>query len=194
MNAKNFLITGLPRSRTAWFAAFMSLGQTICFHEPLKHLSDISELPDALRSVNHMHVGASDSGAGYFLPWITQNLMGMPILVIDRDVDDVAASMAGIGLPMGRALTLLSDRLLAVKGRPGVMWVSFDSLNNKRIMQKIWWHLMPGVAFDEERYELFKDLRIEADVSKVAALAEVNQVRQRHLLRDVILEVQSWRG
>jgi hypothetical protein len=90
---------------------------------------------------------------------------------------------------MRQALSLLSERLLSVKGCPGVMWVSFDSLNDKRIMQKIWWHLMPGAAFDEERYEVFKDLRIEADVSKVAALAEVYQVRQQHLMRDVLLEV-----
>ena len=189
MNAKTFLITGLPRSRTAWFSAFMSTGSSICFHEPLKFMSDISELPEALRSVNHTYVGASDSGAGYFLPWITQRMPDMQILVIDRDIDVVEASMTRIGYPMRQALSLLSERLLSVKGCPGVMWVSFDSLNDKRIMQKIWWHLMPGAAFDEERYEVFKDLRIEADVSKVAALAEVYQVRQQHLMRDVLLEV-----
>lgn len=185
MLAKNFLVTGLPRSRTAWMAAFLSTGNSICFHEPLKKLSDISELPEALRSVNHSYVGASDSGAGYFLPWIMKN-SPMPILIIDRDERDVTESMQSIGYQMGNAIELLSDRLHAAKCHPDVMWVTFDSLDNNRIMQKIWWHLMPGSAFDEERYEVFKDLKIVADIEKIEKFAESHIIRQRNLLRDVL--------
>lgn len=185
MSARPFLITGLPRSRTAWMAAFMSTGSVLCKHEPIKALYDISDLPATLESEYHSHMGASDSGAGFFMPWIMENI-DPPTVVIERDVDDVRDSLDAIDLPMGEALDVLLDKLHAYKNHPRVLWVTFDSLNDKRIMQKIWFHLVPGVPFDDERYEQFNEFRIEADVAEVKRFALLNQERQSHMLAGAI--------
>ena len=55
---KRFFITGLPRSRTAWMAAFMTSGNAVCLHEPRNWAA----------MWNHdgaQHVGISDSGLGF---------------------------------------------------------------------------------------------------------------------------------
>ncbi len=191
--SKPFLITGLPRSRTAWMAAFFSTSPAICHHEPLKLLWDITELPTALASSYHRYVGASDSGAGYFLPWIMRH-MNPPTVIIDRNIADVQESMRAIGFDVDGALELLAKRVLTFKEHPSVLWVPFDSLSKKRTMERIWFHLLPGVPFDEERFELFNELRIEADVDAIKRLSVTQRDRQQHLLRDVFKELKSCRG
>ncbi len=183
---RNFLITGLPRSRTAWMAAFMSTCRVLCRHEPLKALSSIKDMPSVMLSDNHTHVGASDSGAGLFLPWIMAN-MPMPVLVIERDLRDVQLSMSTIGFPIGDALEQLLCELRAYRNHPDVMWVAFDSLNEKRTMLKIWEHLVPGLQFDNDRFELFRELNIEADVDSVKQYALSHQNQQRNLLKETRL-------
>ncbi len=187
MSAKPFLITGLPRSRTAWMAAFMSSGSVLCKHEPLKFLSDIRQLPSALGSEFHTHVGASDSGAGFFLPWIMSN-MNPPTVIIDRNTDDAKRSMlVDLGIDVGDSLHGLKNTLTQFRAHPNVMWVPFDSLNDKRVMQKIWFHLLPGVPFDEERYEQFNDLDIQVIFKNVQAQVNANANGQANLYREVSL-------
>lgn len=193
MKANNFLITGLPRSRTAWMAAYFSNYPAICHHEPLKMLSEISEFPGSMHSEFYPYVGASDSGAGFFLPWIMKN-MNPPTVIIERDIDEVERSMALIGFEIGKALDMLRERLLTFKNHPSVLWVPFDSLNDKRIIRRIHSHLLPCVPFDDVRYEIFSDLRIEADVSRVVEIAERRKSEQAHMMRDVLKELQSCPG
>lgn len=184
MSAKPFIITGLPRSRTAWLSAFMSTGNAICHHEILKGLSDITELPDSLKSEFHKYVGTADSGAAFFLPWIAEN-MDCPIVIIDRNIEDVDNSMRKIGCNIRPALDLLKETINKYERHPKVLKVPFDLLNEKRIIQKIFWHLMPGEAFDEERYWLFKHLIIEIDHNFVFNLSAKNKRQQEHLMRDI---------
>ena len=191
MSAKPFLITGLPRSRTAWMAGFFCTGNVFCLHEPLAKLYDITEAGRVFQSDYHSHAGISDSGAGFFLPWIMENV-NPQTLIIERDPDFVAKDLAENGMPVGdNVMPVLMRKLEEFRHHPKVMWVHFDSLGNKRIMEKIWFHLLPGVPFDHERYEQFNDLNIQANIPKVKAYAALNQDRQRHMLRDVFPLLQE---
>jgi hypothetical protein len=183
LSAKPFLITGLPRSRTAWMAAYLTNGRVMCKHEPLKYLSDVSELPDAIYSEYHTHSGLSDSGAGYFLPWIMKNL-DPPTVIIERDIEEVNHSMQVNGYVMGDALRLLRERLHAFKYHPRVLWVSYDSLNDKHTMEAIHFHLLPSVAFDEERFEQFKQFLINVDQSVVIDAYRKNTEGQNNMLKE----------
>lgn len=73
---KHFLITGLPRSRTAWLAAFMSAGNCVCLHEPRNWES-------VFASDGPKFVGISDSGLGFQLGRIMQDY-DMPVLIVER--------------------------------------------------------------------------------------------------------------
>lgn len=82
-----FLITGMPRSRTAWFAVACTTAAGICHHEPGR-----GEFDDA----KHLLVngdGISDSRLGLHLPRILDEI-GPRTLVIDRNPDAVMASFA----------------------------------------------------------------------------------------------------
>lgn len=188
MSAKPFLITGLPRSRTAWMAGFFCTGNVFCVHEPLKDLYDITEAKRVFQSDFHSHVGASDSGAGFFLPWLMENI-NPPTLIIERDPEFVAKNMAENGVPCDRAIKVLHAKLLEFRHHPNVLWVPFESLSNRRIMEKIWFHLLPGVPFDAERYEQFNDLHIEISIPKLKEHALVNKERQQHMMRHVLPEL-----
>ena len=191
MSAKPFLITGLPRSRTAWMSAFFCTGNIFCLHEPMSTLYDISEAGRLFTSDFHSHVGVSDTAAGFFLPWIMENV-NPPTVIIERDLADVEEDLRRVGIPVVNDMqTVLLKKLNEYRHHPNVLWVGFDSLSDKRIMQKIWFHLVPGVPFDDERYEQLNDLNIQANVPKFKEYAQANQARQAHMLRDVFPLLQE---
>ena len=172
--AGKFFVTGLPRSRTAWMSAFLSTGETLCYHEPSYQIAKIEELPRLYDSTFYRHIGVSESGLGFHIEWILENIK-CRTLIIERDIGDVEESMREMGIPMDRFYycDLLLQTLLDVKNHPLVKWVHFNSLVHKRVMQDIYWWLMPGMAFDEQRWEQFSEFKIEiADPRKMLAKAQ----------------------
>ena len=156
---KRFFITGLPRSRTAWMASFMTSGNAVCLHEPRNWAA----------MWNHdgaQHVGIADSGLGFQL----QNIIDTyepQVLIIDRPKDEVEASLAALntGLPRTNFVEILHKALSKFNsGEKNILRVPYHLLSDMRTMQKIFWHLTPGEAFDEGRFMSMKDLNIQADV------------------------------
>ena len=180
-----FLITGLPRSRTAWMAEFMTTASSVCFHEPLRKMYDVSGLSHKLMDDEHKFAGASDSGAGYFLPWILTNLQ-CPVVIIDRHIDEVDESMRGIGFSIRPALELLKKEINTYGDHPNVMRVKFENLHQLTTMQKIFWHLMPGEPFDEGRFERFDKVIVEVNVDEIIADSILYKDQQQTMLRGVI--------
>lgn len=155
-----FLITGLPRSRTLWLAEFMSYGQCICVHEPSEYMRRIEDL----KTVYKDNQGVSDAGLGFWLEWILKEISPWTVIV-HRDIKQVERSLHDLypELPQTNFCELLMEKLNQCRSHPLVMNVSFDALNDMRIMQKVFWHLRPGVPFDEERYRTMNRQIIEVD-------------------------------
>lgn len=166
-------------------AAFMSTGKVICHHEPIKTLSDISLFPDLFQSDYHTHVGVSDSTAGFFMQEIIEAVRP-PILIILRDPGDVKKSLKNLGMNIDKKIDMLCEDFRDFKSHPDVLTVRYDKLDDIRTMSKIWFHLLPGVGFDEGRFEDFKKLHIEADVPSAIKYVEDNKFRCLYLMRDVI--------
>jgi len=74
MNNK-FFITGLPRSRTAWFSAFMTASGYPCLHEGLNGCKTIAEYK---KKIKH----SSDSNTGFIF---VDAPIDRPTLVIHRE-------------------------------------------------------------------------------------------------------------
>jgi hypothetical protein len=154
-----FFITGLPRSRTAWLAAFMTSGNAICLHEP-RHWRDMWAHDGA------RHVGISDSGLGFQLKAII-NEFAPRILIVDRPIEEVEASLAAlrIGIPRTNFCEILHKSLSGFNsGESNILRVPYHLLSDMRTMQKIFWHLTPGEAFDEGRFLAMKDHNIQIDI------------------------------
>jgi len=185
--AGRFFVTGLPRSRTAWMAAFLSTGETLCIHEPSCKIQAIEELETMLDTTFYRYIGVSESGLGFFVKDIIEKLK-CRTLVIERDIGEVAESLRKIGVPMPpkyKYLDLLLDRLSEVRMHPMVKWVHFNSLVHKRVIQEVYWWLMPGIAFDEARWSEFSNLNIQVDAVRQAEKARRYQTNLEMLYRDV---------
>jgi hypothetical protein len=88
-----FCIIGTPRSRTAWFARFLSHGAVRCAHEPSRYWRDAGDIADYFRP----DVGAADS----MLTLKARELAaaGVNLVVVTRPLDDVLASFRRAGIP-----------------------------------------------------------------------------------------------
>lgn len=161
--SRRFFITGLPRSRTAWLAVLCSGDTTICLHDPIGQMSALEDLDILWQPGSYQYKGIADPGLGFFASKILERYAPRT-LVIERPIKDVENAIAAMGLPRTNYCDLLGAELAKVRNHPLVMRVPFASLDSKRVVSKIFWHLMPGMTFHEERYDLLAKMRIETSL------------------------------
>lgn len=162
MDTSRFFITGLPRSRTAWLAAFLTTARTMCYHEPsvkMQRLEDIGDLYDH-PGHEYTHVGISDSALGFWAESVLEMYEPRTLVVI-RNVNDVKESLADLGVPGGELCDELVSRLMPLHRDPLVLCVPFSALDDERVIQNVWFHLLPGVPFDVTRWREFAKLNIQ---------------------------------
>jgi hypothetical protein len=185
MPARPFFITGLPRSRTAWLSVYMTTGRAVCYHDACAKIERIEDVEAVFASDFYHYVGIADSALGFYLPWILQNI-GPRTLIVERDPDEVSNSLAALGMPK----TKLPNRLLAslkeFRGHPLVMWVPYRLLDEKRVMEKAFLHLLPGEAFDERRHDEMAKLNIQTDMRKAVASYLANRPQMDRLMQQAI--------
>jgi hypothetical protein len=129
----NFFVTGLPRSRTAWFARYLPN----CLHEGIEGCFTHREFINKLGGK-----GDSDS-ALIFFP-LERYFPRSPVVIVERDFDDVINSLSAIGLMNRGILDFMKEsqrRLRKMKG----MRVPFDNLP----LCDIWEYLI-GTEFDKQ--------------------------------------------
>lgn len=180
--SKPFFVTGMPMTGTAWLSAFLTLERTICYHEPMGRISAIEQLNELFASDFYSYVGIADSGAGFFMQWIMENIKPRTV-ILDRDDEEIEAEMARMGFPRTNYLEVLRDSLEPYRNDPNVLWVPFEVVHQKRIAERIFWHCLPGTPFDEVRFGEFVRYKIEMDVVANARIA-----MQRGQIFNVLLE------
>jgi len=140
-----FLITGLPRSRTAWFASYFTTEDTLCYHEASFHNSDME--------LDVKNIGNSE--AGVELPWVT-DFAPDRIIVIHRDIDEVERSLDIIGEPTGAALRERLEELNTRLDHFGGLHVDFYNIDLWQI------HDYLGLKYLPHRAELFDTMNIQS--------------------------------
>ncbi len=159
-----FFITGLPRSRTAWLAAWVS-AQKLCLHDVPPNLTEWATLADGV---------CGYSGAELALEYgrLRGSFPDAKWLVVIRDLDEAVKSFrtwASVAVPdrfdvMGffRERAALLDQ---IEGRR----VRFEDLSDVNTAKGVWDYLMPprpghdGTAstFDSKRFFFFDGLNIQ---------------------------------
>jgi len=143
-----FVITGLPRTRTAWFAAYFSQGKTICYHEATAHGNN-------MKNPNYHHVGTADSGYVLMPEWV-ETLGEHKIVTIHRPVDDVAESLSDIN--QDNTMWLLNRMVPILETLPG-LHVDYNDVNNR--LREIH-HYLELPDYDPERAKLFQTMNIQS--------------------------------
>ena len=155
----NFFIAGLPRSRTAWFAAYLSAYSGVrCLHEGLKGCKTPKAFVEKM--VSHrpaVYVGNSDSG----LPMCDIETMfpEARVVVIRRDmIDSFHSTLDALGAtnPTNAMLDMfarLNERLIEMEG----LHVEYDEID-KRMP---WIHAHLHIPYRSDIHDTFRKLRIE---------------------------------
>jgi hypothetical protein len=157
-----FLITGQPRSRTFWMARAASTRQSICHHEPMAMLT---RWEGVFRTIWHQHhmvpfIGISDHGLGFHLPAIIERVAPR-ILIIERPLDDVKASLAKLGLAATNFCDLLAEYL--AYEHPLIQRVGYGELADTDVVVEALRYLMPGLRVDRARIDRLQTVNLQAD-------------------------------
>jgi len=144
----SFFITGLPRSRTAWFSAFMTASGFPCLHEGMNNCLTIKEYKDKVSNV-------SDSNTGF--AFIENPYPNRPLLIIHRK-----GRMNGVkGMLKG------SDKLKKMNG----LHVNFEDIDIR--IHEIF-NYLTGFDLNTDIYNSFKYLKIttlkEMDIESAKVL------------------------
>lgn len=125
-----FIITGLPRSRTAWFSAFMTASGYPCIHEGLNECKTLDEYRQKI-------INVSDSNTGY--AYIGQVITDRPTLIIHRYKHDTPKN--------------ITENLRGIEG----LHVLFEEIDER--IEEIFTYLT-GDKINRDIYNSFKDLNI----------------------------------
>lgn len=157
-----FWITGLPRSRTAWFAVAMRAAGQSCFHELTAETRHFAELKARWTE------GNSDSACGLFADRILEEI-GPRTLIVERPVEEVLGSLSAVfGRDMGglRApLEHLADRLRLK--HPLIKRVRFADLEDRDALVEAAEWLAPGSG---EQVASLMNMKIEVTRGRALSL------------------------
>ena len=150
---RNFFVAALPRSRTAWCAAFFSAsyGQ-FCYHEGLRKCKTPRDFLRKMQIGGYDFVGNSDCGLA--LTYFQDIWPDAPTLKIWRPFKDVNESLNRLGMDVDWDMVLKIDELMNnITG----MDVDYSELDAR--MPQICTYL--GLQYNEQKHELFTQLNIQ---------------------------------
>ena len=155
-----FCITGLPRSRTAWFAAYFTATGNKCAHEPFAKCRTEEEVD----SVKSRYEGISDSFM-VFVPYTGKQV------IIERDKEEVRKSLFHkFGMDIDLTDGLLEVALEKMQFIDGLR-VKYSDINDR--LQEIHEYCV-DTPYDEDTGNLFKDLNIQ--VNKMTVTKEFKEI------------------
>lgn len=179
---RHFFITGTPRSRTSWFANWLTWGNAFCHHDLLGKVDSLAQFREEMSGAEF--VGDSDTGLVFLAPWLQEQFPKARWVVLDREPDAAASDLIHFArdtawadkfLPQGvspvEALNQLSNSIALCQdaGRriSGALRVPFAALEREETHRAIWAHCLPGVPFPERRYRLVDRQLINPHPDKV---------------------------
>lgn len=159
-----FFITGLPRSRTAWLANWLTTDASLVYHDV--------PLPMDLRG-EWKQIGFSGPELVAEYEAMTRLYPGAKWLVVLRAADDARQSFlrwsAGV-LPPNPAFDELwrgrVEALARLTLKPNVKTVAFGDLEDCAQAAQVWHHLLPAQEFDAERWRVLNEMNVQQMLQK----------------------------
>lgn len=178
-----YWVTGLPRSRTAWFSVATTTPTSICFHEPLSRLQSFAELREFWMPRLGVAMGISDSGLAPQAGRILEELKPRT-LIIERPLDEAVASFRAFARKTSlhvdeahcRRFSEISLRALGqVRRHPLVKAVDFHALDDYEVMMDAMSWLLPGREFPDLKALMTFNIQIKAsEIERTANLPHTN--------------------
>lgn len=193
MGQRNYFLTGLPRSRTAWLANFMTFGNSFCHHDGLLSGYSAGGLRKLFSETEDAEfVGDSDSGLVSIAGAIERDIPGSPWVLVERPIEDALGSYQAYfpehphpSIPqiepsqVSRVFDLCQKWCEELKDRvpsDRLMIVRFEDLDRVETMQRIWSWCLRGAGapyFSHRRFEMLHAMRVNVISEKLPALHPV---------------------
>ena len=137
-----FIVFGLPRSRTAWLARFLSYGDWHCGHEELRH---VRSLDDASAWLSQPCTGTAETAGAPFWRLLPA---GVRVVTVRRPMCDVVDSLMRLmpfeRVGLERLVRRLDAKLDQIERRiPGVLSVRFSDLADEATCKRVFEHCLP---------------------------------------------------
>ena len=180
-----FLITGLPRSRTAWLAAILSTEKVLCWHEPINKFGSIGAVRSMLDNLEgYQAIGISDSSVGIEADFYMAYFYEHPIVIVNRKEDEVITSLVKfLGITKSQSIKIvdtISEGLWRMRKVRAVMEVEYSALNDSTVVETIWNYCTNNIPFDYFRCELFQNLLINQHAAKVITAMDIEGDIKKH--------------
>ena len=104
----NFLILGLPRSRTAWLANFLTYDGLFCYHEAINGCLNMDEYAEKVK-------GKGDSNTALALFDFEHMFPDAKIIVVDSSIDAAVTFGFEQGHDIREAMTIEKQRLDSIE-------------------------------------------------------------------------------
>lgn len=161
-------ITGLPRTRTAWLAAFLSMPGGIIDHERQRQFSTVREY---LQSFQAPIIGDSSSLLLLIQDQVRAAFPAAKWVYVYRDADEaLEAAVAACNPDLEGYISRGWPRLVAEADRlstGNAYFVSHDCLSDPKIVQSVMDYL--GLGWGQCRFELFSRLNVQVQEYETGA-------------------------
>ena len=166
-----YFITGLPRSRTAWLANYLTWGSSLCLHDVYATLDTPHLMPDHLEKAQSesgvQHIGVSDPALLLFASDVIHEFPHAPWVVIKRDHKEVVASCEkAFGTVSAKALEIMARELDRVQEHAALV-VPFDRVTE--MADQIGEAVMPGWSSPKSRLEMLARMQVQIHPDILAA-------------------------
>lgn len=167
-SASEFLIIGLPRSRTAWLANLFTVPPlSFCLHEGLA-LPDVAgswhALATKLRSAGTQAVGLADTGAMLELDTMRATFRGAPIVVLTGAESSWKKFVEARRIPPAIVKLLeLHYRRACDELKGSALFFDVREIARLSSVFALWRHCVGDLPFDADRLELLIGLNVQAD-------------------------------
>jgi hypothetical protein len=158
----SYLITGRPRSRTAWLAALF-YAEVPCIHDDVPALDGLCAAGKPF--------GFSSPSLPAVDPKKAIDVFGLcPIVVIERDAESSHEALARwVKLPMPHWRLIEENYQAFLRQLPHVpLRVPYESLDDFGVVNEVH-RSCTGKPLDRQRFEFFNVLRVDQHLEKIAA-------------------------
>lgn len=161
-----FVVTGLPRSRTAWLSVFLTHGMVRCWHEGARVNESIHCLLERLSLDSRYISGDSNSALclkhGELIHAASKGLCNL--VVIRRDPKECAESLErsleGIDISAQKIIDATMPGYARLADFSGALRVNFESLDDPASLRAIMQKIAPSETFPEKWWTQLHELRI----------------------------------
>lgn len=173
-----FLITGLPRSRTAWFSVAATSDRSLCHHEPTRITASFDDLKALWQHPTHEYVGMSDSALGLQLGRILAEIEPRVVMVLRPPADVLGSLKAFLQYDeagersTGKFVANLWSELNRWHTHPLVKAIAFEDLRDYAKLIDCFEWLMPHGRFEHVHSMARMNVQVTREALEASLKAE----------------------